>query len=492
MKRNFLLFLAGIFLSLVILELSLRMAGEVFLFIQERANLSSLAQQKEIRILCLGESTTALGEDHSYPRQLEHILNGSLKSKKFSVINKGIPATTTDTIVNDLRENLTQYKPHMVIVMMGINDNAFFLQDKTQTSSLMRWLSSMRTVKLCRWLQDALHYPLNRPIPTALQPTEKANPQNFIDWFELGMSYKVQGLYLQAIDAYKKAFALTTDDKIVYRVMALWKIGECYKSAGLFDQAIEYYQKVLSLVPSHSSAWGELGEIYLIQGKYAQAQKLLTQQILLQPREAGFYRLLVLCYKNQKKYDQIEPLLRHGLDINPNNGDLNAELGYFLMEQKRYKEAEGPFLKVLDLQPYSAHKLNAQIIKQLVIIYNHLALPQKAQAVQERFNYQFDEYKARTWANYSALIGILKEKGIPLIIMQYPLRDLAPLRAHILEKNITYVDNRQPFDQIVTEKGYEYLFTDHFAGDFGHCTNEGNKILAHNAAVAVLKYFNEK
>src|SRR5207249_3899840 len=74
------------------------------------------------RVLCIGESTTALGGEDSYPSQLERSLNARGKGVSFSVINRGLPAVTTDVIVGHLEENLARYGPDVVVAMMGIND----------------------------------------------------------------------------------------------------------------------------------------------------------------------------------------------------------------------------------------------------------------------------------------------------------------------------------------------------------------------------------
>src|SRR5882672_1267859 len=120
-KERLWLFIFGISLAVVCLELSLRMAGMFVLYLQERHNHLSFSRN-EYRILCLGESTTALGGEDSYPSQLEAMLNAQSRQQKFTVINQGIISTTSDYIVSHLEQDLDVYKPQLVVVMMGIND----------------------------------------------------------------------------------------------------------------------------------------------------------------------------------------------------------------------------------------------------------------------------------------------------------------------------------------------------------------------------------
>lgn len=115
----------GLVLGLGCLEIALRTSGWIFLQMPKTAERPLLKQATEYRILCLGESTTAdlrfLGQE-SYPAQLQRILNERSHGVGFTVINRGVPATTTDTIVEQLPENLERYHPDIVVTMMGIND----------------------------------------------------------------------------------------------------------------------------------------------------------------------------------------------------------------------------------------------------------------------------------------------------------------------------------------------------------------------------------
>ena len=51
--------------------------------------------------------------------------------------------------------------------------------------------------------------------------------------------------------------------------------------------------------------------------------------------------------------------------------------------------------------------------------------------------------------------------------------------------DVPIVDNEQTFKNALKEKSFDQLFTDSFAGEFGHCTREGNRILAENIAKSV-------
>jgi len=110
--QKFLLALFGVFLTVVLLELFLRTGGAAFYFLQ---NISNKTAGGAYRIMCVGESTTAMGGEDSYPRLLEYALNQKYDGRLFSVINKGRPAQQTGDLLAALEDNINKYRPHMII-----------------------------------------------------------------------------------------------------------------------------------------------------------------------------------------------------------------------------------------------------------------------------------------------------------------------------------------------------------------------------------------
>jgi hypothetical protein len=68
------------------------------------------------------------------------------------------------------------------------------------------------------------------------------------------------------------------------------------------------------------------------------------------------------------------------------------------------------------------------------------------------------------------------------------MRNVEPLkRIFEKDKGVIFVDNEQVFKEAVRESGYKEYFTDMFGGDFGHCTQKGNELLAQNIADVILR-----
>ena len=85
-RKKLSLIIFGLLISFVLLEAGLRLGGFIISSLQEDRNQASLKQKASYRIMCLGESTTAMGGRYSYPSQLEMVLNERDEGMKFSVI----------------------------------------------------------------------------------------------------------------------------------------------------------------------------------------------------------------------------------------------------------------------------------------------------------------------------------------------------------------------------------------------------------------------
>src|SRR5512140_1625308 len=142
----------GLVLALVLLEIGLRTGGTLFLWLQERRNQASLGEHRRLVVLCLGESTTALGGKDSYPSQLERTLNLLTGRPIASVVNRGVPATTTPAILATVPALLAEYHPDVVVAMMGINDGSPETAPDDEPSRLGRWLGSLRVVGFGKFL----------------------------------------------------------------------------------------------------------------------------------------------------------------------------------------------------------------------------------------------------------------------------------------------------------------------------------------------------
>lgn len=155
-KRKIGSIILGFFLCIILLEIGLYLGGILFVSSQESLNKITLQKKDAYRILCLGDSTTAIGGKESWPHQLEAVLNNRKLGKEFSVINKGGVLFDSTNILSGLEDNLKEYKPQMVIIMIGINDAKKIRENNNPFNKIKFFFKKLRTYRLIELLQPYL------------------------------------------------------------------------------------------------------------------------------------------------------------------------------------------------------------------------------------------------------------------------------------------------------------------------------------------------
>jgi lysophospholipase L1-like esterase len=123
LKQKLLVIVFGLFIAVLIGEGLFRLGG--LLLNQTKSN--DIRRKATYRIICIGDSTTyGIGasniKKYSYPSQLQEILDSNTVNKKIDVINLGSPGINSSQVLNRFEKNINDYKPDIVIMMIGIND----------------------------------------------------------------------------------------------------------------------------------------------------------------------------------------------------------------------------------------------------------------------------------------------------------------------------------------------------------------------------------
>ncbi len=164
-KSRIIVFLAGIVVFLVIIEISLRVVGSFYAGLSESDKIDTAQTGKQqVTILSIGDSVTfgiGADRDFSYPAQLEKLLNESGSNKNFSVINRGWPAQNSAQLLMRLESWLKEFNPDIVTVLIGAQNQAnyFGYQEFLEKSGrkkrgmllqLHDWLDRIRIYKFIR------------------------------------------------------------------------------------------------------------------------------------------------------------------------------------------------------------------------------------------------------------------------------------------------------------------------------------------------------
>ena len=239
------------------------------------------------------------------------------------------------------------------------------------------------------------------------------------------------------------------DDYMVYKLWGLfyWFID--------LDKCIEMYEKSLALNPDSFESLSRLGEIYLHKNDLKKAEDIFRRIIDKSPYAFNEYIFLSTLLVDKKEHQEAINILKKALKIFPDNSIL-----FGLLNRIHYERGDS-----------EGYKTSLDKIHEIYSSY----------------------YNPKTKINYHKLITVTLKQGIMLFCVGYPMRPIEGLKYIITPShNLRLIDNELIFKNAVNSGSYAKYFTDRFAGDFGHCTIEGNKLLAENIATEVLKYTSDK
>lgn len=496
-KQKLFLIVLGFFLSLVILEIILRMGGFVFDFFQERQNKINLTES-EIRILCIGESTTALGGAASYPAQLEEILNDSGYDKKFKVINAGRVSKTTKDVLEELPQLLDKYKPHVIVSMLGVNDRKTYSDGRCVLLKVESFFENFRVYQFFELLGRHIHAKLNSDI----ESKELGEEVNRVDKFAQAVRMLVEGeVMVKRLKARLHREITPEKEKKVYDILMRllkrqsWILLEMSREArfkGEYDNAIQFLESSIGYDPSNYGAYVEIGRNYKDQKKCDQALPFLKKAVAMDPESvlakielAGCYEQLgdeqnaAIIYEKVLEHDEKDILL------------FDSDVAQWFAEHGSGDRAEEVIREALLRDPGDAqlHKKTSQFYQR----EGDVARAQKHQKRAELLQKEKSAYLPVTIRYYNEIVDVISLKSLPLICMQYPMRDIESLKDIFwLDYPIIFVENKTNFEEGLKEGDYFEFFSDSFAEDFGHCTYRGNNLIAKNLAEVILFEIFEK
>lgn len=221
-------------------------------------------------------------------------------------------------------------------------------------------------------------------------------------------------------------------------------------------------------------------------GEYERALGTFASAAAKDLGHAADYLGPAIAYQALGKMKEAQEILEKGIALKPKAAALYIALGSVFQRQAKFAESEEPYRKALAVKPgYS------KAYAGLGLSYQGQRQFGKAQA--ERSRARAEEFRLKTYVptglkNYLRLKELLDRRGIRLAAMQYPMRSVDSLKKLLAghDAGVVFIDNRKIFQDAVRENGYETYFIDMFAGDFGHATYQGNRLLAEHVADVLL------
>lgn len=440
-----------------------------------------MERKGDYRILCLGESTT-YGE---YPRFLERILNQANIGVRFSVVNKGIPGTNTTAILSRIEADLEEYHPQMVVAMMGINDFGEHMPlGMVPHAKGADFIQSLRIYKLASLLglhlrTKAEALGLYKPHGDPLKPGDDAA------LLRLGRLYQERNELTQAERLFKKAIDMNPESSKAYE-----ELGWNYRHQDKMPQAEELLRKAVELDPKNETACLRLAKTLQLSGKPAGVEALLAKALELDPGDANANFHVGRIHRIHGELERAKDYQEKAVDLDPRDIFALIELGELYRKLNMLAQAEALYAKAMAIMPENDRGFGA-----MASLLEETGRSERAQAFAEKAT------QLRSASAYSSIVNnhrklkaILDRKGIRLVCAQYPMRSVASLKKLFEDsEGVVFVDNEGVFKEALKQGGYREYFIDTFGGDFGHCTQKGNELLAQNIADVILReVFNKR
>lgn len=418
-------------------------AGFVISSIQNHKNDKVLKGKFQYTVMCLGESTTS----QAYPWELQKILDKKYPGK-FSVIDCGVPAVKLDFILKNIDGNIDKYKPDIAVCMMGIN-NGFVSFNENEKKSNQK-IENFKLYKLYKLLKEHLKASLKIKEAYA-DNTEQLNT-------DYAYQLYFQKKYSASAKICEKILEIRKNDYNLYSFLAMLYFYHLNKK----DYAYEMASDIIKTNKQVSDYWKQIIYEILIEHNIKNRKDIKSAKhfINLLVNDANVL-LSEMLYLGIKDYMTSEQKTRFANKMYFYKNALDHYYGAVaveMTEKKDYEKAEEYF----------------KIAENLRIEYPNI----------------------RANEIYKQILKKLTDKNIKVICMQYPVRNVELLKNMLKNesyyKEIEFISNEKNFKDLLKKKKFNEIFTDQFAGDFGHYTQEGSVLIAENVTAVLEKIINCK
>ena len=135
---------------------------------------------------------------------------------------------------------------------------------------------------------------------------------------------------------------------------AWFGLGAAYTNLQRYAEAVEAYRRALHINSEDSRSWTSLGAAYTMLQRYTDAIDPLRQAVRIDPEDANAWGLLGIAYVRLQRYTEAIDASRQAIRINPGGGGWFA-LGSAYWKLRRYTEAIDSFRQAVRIDPDDAN-----------------------------------------------------------------------------------------------------------------------------------------
>lgn len=495
----------GIVFALLLLECALRIGG-----LAVKRTSSAKSNQQRVRIVCIGESTTAAwpAENPSaWTARLERYLNETNPPRPFEVINFGIVGATTDQLLHRFESEIDTINPDIVIAMMGVNDDGNVIVPHRRSTLFntiergSRALTLLGAVWRNYYAQSQMAHELGNSefagrLPSAtrnsdqtfnelrllsyLEAERAATDTDFGNWFHhyynrprdtiFGSNYEalLRALYRKRHPEHRSIVPLED--------LKQWALSDLHEEISTTRDDENGF--LLSSL---------LASLYELEG-----HRDLTVAVLedaasrFSGATAYIYLRLASVYQNLGKRDLESSAIERVRSSWGDRASTLAILGNYFFDRGDYAKSLGFYQNALSIarQPNGVGLSEASRGR---IAYNRFLVSHSTAEMRQGSDL---ELHAMTKTNYLRLHSLVRKRSKQLFAMQYPTRSIQPLRSLLgSDPDVVFVDNQQDFINAVEANGYFRVFNDNFAGSFGHFQEIAQELLARKLTTIILEHY---
>lgn len=459
-SKKILVFVIGLLVLLVIFEVALRILGA---FNVSQASTSDIEDGADYTILVPGDSFArgiAAPEGKDFPTQLGEMLNAA-GDKKYRVVNTGVAGRNSTQILEALEEDISATNPDLVILLLGGANswNSWGYGKSMDRRIGTGFFSSLRIVRLAGLIVN-----------------------NISDKMSEGdIEHLEEEKFQEAMAKFNKA--IQKDPK---NGMAYFEMGKFYMYERNIEKAKEWFQNGTEVDPDclenyigMAGAFREVAQISKAREWYLRGSENVSEEDA--PR---IYSILANEFLREREFQKGWRWVLKGLESCPDCKNFYDFLTFVRKYSVAYRQQADSILQ----QAPPAKSLRTLDIED--ITFN---VPPTDEKPMKK-----DKELIRNWieADLENAIEICRERGIKIIIQNYPLRGKnwnhfsrayklanGVLEDKALEYSLPFVDNKRAFDAMGERK--EELFEP--KGSAEHCNGKGYGLMAKNLYDVIIK-----
>lgn len=492
----------GLCLILLVLETALRIGSVVLK--PEGQRVPTIVTGEEIRITCLGESTTLGG----WPTDLEELLNDKGAAPRFRVVNRGMVGIRTNGVADRVEKWLDEDRPHIVVTMLGINDEGNVLV-YPRSARRSWWVEHVMTFRLLDLLWRSSS---DRGVPEAQAPAVIPSAEAHVDDETRSKLEQFGNRRPDATRRFRQTEMIEIQRDLlvvdpgspVYHLGYLIGLVLYHDSAERID---EFFRNEIGVDPATVddeeryrliAGWVEktgdrFAGIRLAASMAARDLDLVLERSRLEfptddPILEGLLELrLAELSLRARSPDAVRSHLMRADEVLPDDYPWSLLLGGIGFRVEAYDLAADHFNRARLVRPDLPASHESVLLGRLANAHELSGDHEQAARLRaELEEFELGRFREFTRYHYQQVIDAVRARGIPVIAVQYPLLPVSTLRKLLGHRDdVIYLENRENFEKALREDGYQSLFIDHFAGSFGHFSNQSNRMVAENVADAV-------